>query len=109
MSNVIEYKGYLGSIEADMDEGSLYGRVLNMDGGLMYEGETLPQLVANMHGVVDAYLSLCEEQGVHPRGPFSGKIALRVDPVLHARLVTRAEAAGVSMNTLIIQSIEQAS
>lgn len=105
MSTTIEYKGYVGSIEADLDDGTLFGRIVNVEGGLMYEGATLLELRENMHAVIDDYLALCKERGEQPRLPFSGKLPLRMDPLLHSRLAAAAEAEGTSMNQLVIEAI----
>jgi len=102
----LEHKGYLGSIEPDVADGTIYGRVINIDGGLMYEGQTIAELAENMRGGVDAYLELCAENGVEPRAPYSGKVALRIDPALHARVATIASRDGVSINQVLVDAVE---
>ena len=39
MKNTMEYKGYLGSVEFDEEEGLLFGRVMGIRSLISYEGE----------------------------------------------------------------------
>lgn len=108
MAHTIEYKGYIGSIDPDTDEGVLYGKVVNIDGGLMYEGATIAELRSNMQAVVDDYLALCKQRGIEPHTPFSGNVSLRMPNDLHARIAATAESKGVSMNQLIVDALRSA-
>lgn len=104
---MIEHRGYIGTIEVDADDNRLFGKIVNIDGGLMYEGDTVDELKANMAAVVDSYLELCKEDNAAPLKPFSGKFALRVDPRTHARLAAIAEESGRSINTVIVDAIDR--
>lgn len=105
---MIEYKGYFGTVEFDPKDHNLWGKVINTSDDLFYEGDSVAELEESMHGAIDNYLAHCEEIGKTPRKAFSGKIALRVDPGVHARLAAKAETAGVSMNQLIVDALDKA-
>lgn len=65
ISNVLEYKGYIGSIEIDMQEDILYGHVQNLKNTndiVSYEGETLKELKEDFRGAIDDYLSNLENE-----------------------------------------------
>ncbi|WP_051197129.1 hypothetical protein [Butyrivibrio sp. XBB1001] len=65
ISNVLEYKGYIGSIEIDMQEDILYGHVQNLKNTndiVSYEGETLKELKEDFRGAIDDYLSSLENE-----------------------------------------------
>jgi predicted HicB family RNase H-like nuclease len=98
-TNAIEYKGYTGVIEIDQDAGVLYGRVLGLRDVITFQGETVAEARKAFQESVDDYLEFCEERGEAPEKPYSGKFVLRVDPAIHRRLATQAEAKGVSLNT----------
>ena len=66
MSNTMEYKGYLGSVEFSEADGVFYGKVMGIRALISYEGTTAKELVDDFHGAVDDYLFLCKEQGVEP-------------------------------------------
>ena len=66
MKNTMEYKGYLGSVEFDEEEGLLFGRVMGIRSLISYEGESAKELLEDFHGAVDDYLEL---QRPHLAGP----------------------------------------
>ena len=43
--DTLKYKGFIGSIEAELDDDTLYGKVLGLDKGTLvtYEGKTLAE------------------------------------------------------------------
>ena len=45
MKNTMEYKGYLGSVEFDEEEGLLFGRVMGIRSLISYEGESAKELL----------------------------------------------------------------
>ena len=65
ISNVLEYKGYIGSIEIDMQEEILFGHVQNLKNAndiVSYEGETLKELKEDFREAIDDYLSSFENE-----------------------------------------------
>ena len=53
-----EYKGYIGSIEADADSDILYGRVQNLknqEDVVTYEGESIKELRKDFQEAIDYY------------------------------------------------------
>ena len=64
--NMLEYKGYIGSVEISEEDNCLFGKVLNLPQGklISYEGETVEELRNDFHESVDAYIELCEQQGI---------------------------------------------
>ena len=49
----------------------------------------------------------CERDGMEPQKPFSGKITVRVSPILHRRIAIKAAAKKESMNQYLEELIEQ--
>ena len=65
ISNVIEYKGFIGSIEIDTEADILYGHVRNLKNPndiVSYEGETIKELKKDFHDAIDDYLSSFEDK-----------------------------------------------
>ncbi|SFD11950.1 hypothetical protein [Butyrivibrio sp. YAB3001] len=60
IKHILEYKGFIGSIEADADENILYGFVQNIPNGktdsISYEGETIKELRKDFEEAIDFYL-----------------------------------------------------
>lgn len=101
---MLEYKGYVGTVEAD--EGSFIGRVSGLRDVITFEGETFAEVEQAFRGSIDDYLAFCAERGEPPDRPYSGKIPLRVDPETHRKAAARAQAEGVSLNAWIARRIE---
>ena len=59
MHNIMEYKGYTGSIDFSEEDGVFFGKVMGLRVPLSYEGNTLAELIADFHAAVDDYLELC--------------------------------------------------
>ena len=66
MNNVMEYKGYVGSMEFSEKDKVFYGKVLGIRSLISYEGTTTDELVAAFHASVDDYLESCREEGTAP-------------------------------------------
>ena len=64
ISNVLEYKGFIGSIEIDTEADILYGHVRNLKNPndiVSYEGETIKELKKDFYDAIDDYLSSFED------------------------------------------------
>lgn len=77
------------------------------------DGETIEETIEHGSDAVKCWLSATKEMGrVIPQpGDFekqSGKWVQRVPKSIHLRLVKKAEAEGVSLNTLVISIIAEA-
>ena len=101
---MLEYKGYLGMVEAD--DGVFAGRVVGLRDIVTFEGSTFAEVEQAFRDSIDDYLAFCAERGEPPDRPYSGKIPLRVSPEMHRRAAMRAQAAGLSLNQWIAQRIE---
>ena len=62
----MQYKGYVGSVEFSEADGLFFGKVLGIRALISYEGTNAAELVADFHGAVDDYLSLCEAENSEP-------------------------------------------
>lgn len=56
--DTIEYKGYAGSVDFSEPDGLFYGKVKNVCAMVSYEGATIPDLIADFHAAVDAFLKM---------------------------------------------------
>ncbi|MGB0723522.1 MAG: type II toxin-antitoxin system HicB family antitoxin [Gammaproteobacteria bacterium] len=102
--NYLEYKGYLGTIEPELENGTLFGRLAFIRDLVTYEADTLPGLNREFRASVDLYLKSCEELGSEPNKPFKGSFNVRVGPELHR---AAALAADGSLNAFVSQAIRE--
>ncbi len=101
---MLEYKGYVGTVEAD--DGAFAGRIIGLRDVITFEGSTFAEVEQAFRDSIDDYLAFCAERGEQPDKAYSGKIPLRIDPELHRRAAARAQAEGVSLNQWIARRIE---
>ena len=101
----MEYKGYNAVVTYDNDLGILHGEVIDTRDVITFQGRSVDDLQEAFENSVDDYLKLCEERGREPDKPFSGKVALRMDPETHRMIVGAARSGGKSLNTWIVDAI----
>jgi predicted HicB family RNase H-like nuclease len=98
---VIEYKGYYGLMDVNIEDRVISGRVLGIRDVVTFEGDTVAEAEQAFRDSVDDYLDFCAERGVSPDKPFSGKFVVRISPELHRALAVAAETHKVSLNALV--------
>ena len=106
MSNLLEYKDYLGTVEYSSSDKVLYGKVIGINGLVSYEGDSIESLQADFEEAVDDYLEMCAEQGVEPQKTYKGTFNVRIDPELHKKLANEASKSGDSLNSCVEKAIE---
>lgn len=105
--NSLKYKGYFGSVEHDLDDDYLYGKILFIDDRIIYDGNTISELRKSFESAVDEYLELCKEIGKQPEKTCSGTFNVRVTPELHKQCVKIAHLKGMNLNALVFHALEQ--
>lgn len=101
MSNTMEYKNYVGSVEFSESDGVFFGKVMGIRAMISYEGTTAKELVTDFHDAVDNYLELCEAEGKEPERAYKGSFNVRVSPELHKQAVIYASSRQMSLNSLV--------
>jgi len=96
--NTMSHRGYTARVELDDRDNIFVGRILGIRGIISFHGETVARLRAEFSQAVDEYLAECEERGLEPEKPASGKLLLRVPPEIHGKALVVAQAAGKSLN-----------
>lgn len=105
---MLEYKGYVGSVEAAIEDGVLFGKLEFISALVNYEGETVKALQAAFEEAVDDYLAGCEAKGYEPELPCKGSFNVRVGHDLHLAAMLKAKELGVSLNDFVRQALNQA-
>ena len=108
MSNTLEYKGYIGSVEFSQEDGVFFGKVQGIRSLISYEGTTARDLIEDFHGAVDDYLSSCESEGSKPEIAYKGSFNVRLKkPETHRRAAIYAMNHGLSLNSFVESCIEK--
>lgn len=108
MKNTLSYRNYKASLEFDPDDNILIGRVLDIDDIITFHAESVIEFTKAFHEAVDDYISACEKIGQTPERPASGRLMLRIDPVVHAAALKAATHTGLSLNKWAEQVLRQA-
>jgi len=108
MKDTIKYKKYIGSVEIDMEEKVLHGKVLFINGLITYESINfdLDELKHEFKESVDEYLADCDELGLEPELPCKGVFNVRIPSELHRAANLLAMRKNESLNTLVKRAIE---
>ncbi len=101
-NNLLKYKNYIGSVEYDLTDKCLFGKVLFIDDLVTYEGYTIEELENAFHEMVDDYLETCKAIGKEPQKAYSGNFNIRTSPEIHQALAEIAKMENVSLNKLIV-------
>jgi predicted HicB family RNase H-like nuclease len=104
---MLSYKGFLGSADYDDDAEVFFGTVVNANTIMSFRGASVEELKSSFHDLVDTYLEDCKREGSEPERPFSGKITVRVSPLLHRRIAVKAATHKESMNSYLEGLIER--
>lgn len=108
MSNTMEYKGYVGTVEFSEPDCVFYGKVIGIKALISYEGTTGQELVSDFHSAVDDYLEVCAAENKEPERAYKGSFNIRISPELHKQLAIKAMEAQTSLNSFIEKTLSSA-
>ena len=106
MKNLLEYKGYFGTVEFSSADKVLFGKVLGINGLLSYEGESVQALKDDFEQAIDDYLISCAEEGIAPEKAYRGKFNVQLSPDLHKNLVVYSTSHGQTLNSTVEEAIK---
>lgn len=106
--NVMSYKNYSARIEYSDDDGCFIGHLAGIRDIVGFHGESVSELRSAFEEAVDDYLATCEKLNRSPQRPYSGKVMLRLDPSIHARVAMQAESQGKSLNAWAQETLAKA-
>ena len=102
----MNYKGYIGNIEYD-DEAKIFaGSVINTKTVITFQGSSVDEIEKEFRASVDDYLEWCEQDGVAPEKPYSGKFNVRFLPELHQKATIVAKKLNMSLNSFVEKSVQ---
>ena len=103
---MMEYKGYIGIVEYDSDAKIFHGDVVNTRDVITFQGKSVDEIENAFKESIDDYISWCEEEGVEPEKPYSGKFNLRLSPELHKEVAITAKKLRVSINSFVEKALK---
>nr|WP_218172662.1 type II toxin-antitoxin system HicB family antitoxin [Pseudomonas sp. B6002] len=103
----MKHQGYIGSIEASLEDNCLFGKVLFIKALVSYEGKTVAELDAAFREAVDDYLATCQTLRQAPEKPCKGSFNVRVGHDLHLAAALEASRKKVTLNDLTRQALSE--
>lgn len=85
MKDMMEYRGYLGSVQYSAEDHVFYGKVEYIRSLITFEGTDVASLESVFVEAVDDYLETCQELGRTPETPFKGTVNVRTGQARHRR------------------------
>ena len=105
-NDLMEYKGYYGSVKVDMKEKILHGKIEFISDLVTFEAAGLPDLEKEFRSAVDDYLETCASLGVAAEKAFSGTFNVRPGKERHRNMAVLAKKNGVSLNEEMNRAID---
>lgn len=107
MKNMMEYKGYFGSVSYDDEDQVFYGKVEFIRSLISYEGNDVKSLRSDFCEAVDDYLALAKEKNITPEESFKGSFNVRTSKELHRKVAILAKEKGTNLNKLVNEALER--
>lgn len=107
MNNILEYKGYNGTVEYSADDNILFGKVIGIKSLISYEGHSVDELKADFEDAVDDYLADCAENNIEPEKTYKGSLNVRFSPETHRKATLIAFSEHISLNQFIENSVNE--
>lgn len=107
MNNLLEYKGYVGKVDVDLEAGILHGEVMYLRDVITFQGETTSEIQQAFHDSIEDYLDFCQSEGEEPEKPFSGKFLVRLTAEQHKLVSIAAASKGSSLNTWVADHLSK--
>jgi len=104
----MEYKGYFGSAEVDVEGNALVGKLLFMRDVITYSATTPKGLLRAFREAVNDYLETCKELGTEPDTPCKGTFNVRIGPELHREVALIARSKGKGLNEFVREALTTA-
>ncbi len=105
--NIIEYNGYIGSVEYSSEDKCFFEKLEMIDDLVTFEATSADDLELNFHNAVDEYINTCTELGRQPQKVYKGVFNVRIDPELHKKIYKEALKAGISLNAFIQKTLQK--
>ncbi len=107
MKDVLNYKGFIGSVHFSADDNVFFGKLEGINDLVTFEGETVKELTDAFHYVVDEHIKDCEKENIAVEKSYKGSFNVRLTPELHRRIAISAKMRGESINKFVSEALSQ--
>lgn len=105
--SILEHNGIKGSVEFDIEEQIFYGKLLNVNGVVMYDAKDSEEFYTNFKNAVEEYIEDCKENNIPIKKEFKGSFNVRTSPEIHEALYMTAVKEKTSLNAVAKDAFER--
>jgi len=105
MKNVLEHKGYTGTVEFSAADEIFFGKINGVRDVVTFEADSVVKLKKAFREAVDDYIDTCAQLGKDPDKEFKGSFNVRIKPRLHRLAVIKSTTMKISLNQFVEQVI----
>ena len=107
MKEVLNYKGFIGSVHYAAEDRVFYGKVEGVNDLITFEGSTVDELEKGFQNIVDEHIKDCIKKNMPIEKSYKGNLNIRLSPDLHKKAAQNAALKGVSLNQYINDAIKR--
>ena len=107
MKNVLEYKGYTGSVEFGNTDETFFGKIVGIRDLVTFEADTVVKLKKAFKEAVEDYITTCKELGKDPDKEYKGSFNVRLKPKIHRLAAIKSATLKMSLNQFVEKVIEK--
>jgi predicted HicB family RNase H-like nuclease len=106
MKEVLNYKGFIGSVHYAAEDRVFYGKVEGVNDLITFEGSTVDELEKGFQNIVDEHIKDCIKKNMPIEKSYKGNLNIRLSPELHKKAAYNASLKGISINQYINDAIK---
>lgn len=106
-NNLLQYKGFYGSVSFSAPDEIFYGKVEGIDDLVSFEGGTVKELKRRFQEAVDDYILFCKKKGAPLLKSYKGSFNIRIKPETHQLAALTAIMQNISLNQFVQQAIDR--
>ncbi|MCL2494690.1 MAG: hypothetical protein FWE98_03425 [Oscillospiraceae bacterium] len=103
MNELLQYKGLSGSVEFSREDNVFFGEILGIQGLVLYEGDTIDELVQGFHEMAEEYIDYCQRN--NSPLPVQDTTNLPVKLELYRELTETARQKNMSFESCLAESL----
>jgi len=106
MSNILEYKDYIGRVEFSAEDKIFHGKIEFINDLVTFEATNVEELEKEFKASVDDYIETCRHLNINPQKSFKGKFNVKITPELHKEAAFQAARRNLSLNRLVEEALK---
>ena len=107
MKNVLEHKGYTGSVEFSNTDETFFGKIVGIRDLVTFEADTVVKLKKAFKEAVEDYITTCKELGKDPDKEYKGSFNVRLKPKIHRLAAIKSATLKMSLNQFVEKVLEK--